>query len=145
RPRERDPVLIWVRDVLRFADPDKYRDPVRDAILAGGHLYSMAALIGQPEALVQPARFAALLGRYPVVSPARRRDILASALQARPGDLDLLMEMGDSYPYKQGDREGVRERVRWFQAAVAAHPDSGAAHNALGGALKHKGDLKEAI
>jgi tetratricopeptide (TPR) repeat protein len=35
--------------------------------------------------------------------------------------------------------------VRWFQAAVAAHPKSGAAHNALGGALKHKGDLKGAI
>jgi tetratricopeptide (TPR) repeat protein/serine/threonine protein kinase len=138
-------VRIWVRGVLRFADPDKYRDPVRDAILAGGYQSQMAPLIGQPEALVQPARFAAILGRYPVVSPARRRDILASALLARPGDLDLLMEMGHSYPYKAEDRESVRERVRWFQAAVAAHPDSGAAHNALGGALKRKGDLKGAI
>jgi tetratricopeptide (TPR) repeat protein/serine/threonine protein kinase len=145
--RAGDPDRAWVREVLRSSDPHPYRDAVRDTVLARDNRFGtrMAGLLGQPQALTQPARFAAILGLFEVVPPARRRAVLQSALRARPGDLDLLMELGHSYPAEWHDREGVRERVRWFQAAVATQPRSGAAHNALGGALRDKGDLDEAI
>jgi serine/threonine protein kinase/Tfp pilus assembly protein PilF len=139
-----DPDQAWVREVLRSADPDTYRDPVRDAVLAEDRR-AMAALLGQPDALAQPARYAAVLGLFDAAHSARGRAVLESALRARPGDLGLLMTLGQSYPVKRHDREGVRERVRWFQAAVAAHPRSAAAHNNLGGALRDKGDQDGAI
>src|SRR5262249_44319265 len=70
---------------------------------------------------------------------------LKSALRARPGDLGLLMALGKSYPLNVRDPEGARQRVRWFQAAVAARPGSAPAHNGLGGALMDTGDLDGAI
>jgi tetratricopeptide (TPR) repeat protein len=55
------------------------------------------------------------------------------------------MALGESYPRNRKDRDGVRERLRWFQAAVAAHPRSAAAHSNLGGVLQDKGDRDGAI
>jgi Flp pilus assembly protein TadD len=54
----------------------------------------------------------------------------------------LLMVMGTSYP---NSPQWARERLRWLQAAVAAHPESIAAHNNLGITLAVKGDLEAAI
>src|SRR5439155_18462955 len=51
-----------VRDVLRAADPDPYRDSIRGATAAGDK-ERVAELAGQPEALAQPPRFAAALGQ----------------------------------------------------------------------------------
>jgi Flp pilus assembly protein TadD len=129
--------------VLQSADPDEYRTAVRDAAFTGQPKFT--ELLGRPQALTQPARYAAILGLIPSATPDRRRAILGSALRARPGDLSLLMELGQSYPPNQRDPDGVRERVRWFQAAVAARPENAAAHNQLGLALRHKGDLAEAV
>ena len=131
-----------VRDVLRAADPEPYRDAVRDAAAARGW-NRFADLAGRPEALDQPPRFAAVLGQHPVVSAERRRKVLNAALRSRPGDLSLLMALGESYPYDR--REGADERARWFQAATAVHPRSVAAHINLADALRHKGDLEGAI
>jgi tetratricopeptide (TPR) repeat protein len=47
------------------------------------------------------------------------------------------MILSQSYP--EG-RRWAAERVRWLQAAVAAHPENAAAHNNLGTALDHLGD-----
>ena len=138
------PHRAWVRDVLRSADPDPYRDAVRSAALAED-LATLASLLGQPQALSQPARYAAVLGLLEVVPPDRRRAILESALLAQPGSHSLLMGLGISYPKKKHDRDGVRERVRWFQAAVAARPKSAAAHSSLGGALRDSGNFDQAL
>ncbi len=64
-------------------------------------------------------------------------------MSRRSGDLGLLMTLGGTYPIQQED--GANERLRWFQAAVAAAPANAAAHNNLGIALKDKGQLDEAI
>src|SRR5262249_40529857 len=80
---------------------------------------ALVALAGRPEALGQPARFAAVFGQLGQVPAERRRAVLQSALRAAPGDLALLTVMGSSYP--PGPR-WAGERVRWFQAALAAHP-----------------------
>jgi cytochrome c-type biogenesis protein CcmH/NrfG len=134
-----------VREVLGSADPDKYRDAVRDAIIARD-AHALNALLWKPEALDQPARYAAVLTLMSEMHPSGRlRAVLKSALRTRPEDLGLLMALGNSYPLNVRDAEGARERVRWFQAAVAARPGSASAHNGLGGALRDAGDTDGAI
>jgi tetratricopeptide (TPR) repeat protein len=142
----------WVRAVLRSADPDPYRDAVRDAFAATDDR-ALSALARRPEALAQPARFAAVLSLGQLrewVTPERQRAVLASALRSRPGDLALLMELGNSYPAfglkgLGSSREEICERVRWFQAAVAAHPNNVAARSNLGTTLYDRGDLDAAL
>jgi tetratricopeptide (TPR) repeat protein len=140
----------WVRAVLRSADPDPYRDAVRDAI-ASKDDRALSTLAARAEALDQPARFAAVLGQLRErVTPQRRRAVLESALRARPGDLALLVELGNSYPSfglagESYSREDIDQRLRWFQAAVAAHPENVGARNNLGNALQDRGDLDGAI
>jgi hypothetical protein len=85
-----------VREVLRAADPDPYRDAVRDAVAAGDDR-AVVALAARPEALAQPARFAAVIGQHDRVPVERRRVVLRAALRDRPGDLNLLLTMGYSY------------------------------------------------
>jgi tetratricopeptide (TPR) repeat protein len=131
-----------VRAVLRVADPDTYRDAVRSA-LAAADARSVVALGRQPEALAQPAGFAATLGQLVEVPAERRRAVLESALRARTGDLGLLMGLAQTYPVNQS--EGASERLRWYQAAVAAHPENVAARNNLGATLRERGDLDGAI
>src|SRR5262249_10475444 len=94
-------------------------------------------------ALAQPPGFAAALGQHTGLPVERRRAVLEVALRSRPGDLPLLMTLGNSYPINQ--REGADERVRWLQAASAAHPRNIAAHHNLGKALWDKGDPDGAI
>ena len=74
--------LAGMRAVLRAADPDPYRDAVRDAVAARDQKV-VADLAGRPEALTQPARFAAVLGNlggYPEERAGR-----SSRAPSRPG------------------------------------------------------------
>jgi tetratricopeptide (TPR) repeat protein len=150
-----------VRAVLRVADPDPYRDAVRDA-LAVGHRHQAVVLAGQPEALTQPPRFVTALVQLGGLSTDRQVAVLESALRTRPGNYALLMSLGNTYQqtalpaaitqpgsplvmipgisYQQTRRAFAAERVRWFQAAVAVDPGSAVAHNNLAIALRDKGD-----
>jgi tetratricopeptide (TPR) repeat protein len=140
--------LLWlektagVRALLRRIDADPYRDAVRDGVLArdGAKLVELA---GQPAALKQPAGFAAFLGEIKAIAVQRRRQLLQAAVSRRPGDLSLLMTLGDTYSTNR--KESVDEQLRWYQAAVAAAPANAAAHNNLGIALDGKGQVDEAI
>jgi Flp pilus assembly protein TadD len=125
-----------VRDVLRAADPNGYRQACRDAVFASDGV-RLAACAERPEALEQPAWFAAVLGEYPAVRLDRQREVMGAALRRHPGDLAVLMTLGHSYPVNQ--RADAEERVRWYQAAVAALPTTAAAHNGLGIALRDLG------
>jgi tetratricopeptide (TPR) repeat protein len=131
-----------VRALLRRVDADPYRDVVRDAVLANDWV-KMAELAGQQAALEQPAGFTAFLGESWAIPVERRRQLLQSALGRQPGDLGLLMTLGGSYPSDQ--KESADERLRWYQAAVAAAPANYAAHINLGVALSDKGQVDEAI
>src|SRR5262245_40252340 len=131
-----------VRALLRRVDADPYRDAVRDAVLAGDRA-KLVELAGQKAALEQPPGFAAFLGENGAIGVERRRQLLEAAVSRRPGDLGLLMTLGVTYP--SGQEGGANERLRWFQAAVAAAPGNAAALNNLGTALYGKGQLDEAI
>jgi Flp pilus assembly protein TadD len=139
---------LWMRpapgltELLHAVDPDPYRDKVR-AVLATGKTERQRSLAGEEAALSQPPRFAAVLGQIAAVPADRRRELLKTALAARSDDLSLLMTLGNTFPLSQ--RGGAEERVRWFQAAVAAHPRTAAAHNNLAGALLDEGDRAGAV
>ena len=131
-----------VAAILRAADRDQYRQGIRDAILAGER-NKVVEWAGREEALNQPAQFAEMLGRLTGIPIARQRKVLEATLQRHPGDLALLMSLGDSY--YGGNKEGAEERTRWFQAAVSAHPECIEAHNGLAIALADKDNLEGAI
>jgi eukaryotic-like serine/threonine-protein kinase len=134
----------WLRAVLKAADPDPYRDAVRDAMLAGRE-QQLAELAQQPEALAHSARFAAVFAQRRIIPVERRRVLLKAALRVRPTDPSLLTVLGYSYAYPVTSPEMAGERVRWLQAAVVARPGSAAIRNSLGMALADKGDLDGAI
>jgi Flp pilus assembly protein TadD len=93
--------------------------------------------------VAQPPGFLAVLGENKALPVKRRRALLRAAVGRRPGDLRLLMGLGSTYPINQ--RAGAEERVRWFQAAVAAYPRNVAAHIGLGVALRDQGDIGGAV
>ena len=131
-----------LRAVLRAADADPYREAFRDAILVQDGR-TIVALAERPEALEQPAWFAVSIGKLAHVPEERRREVLESALRIRPGDLAILMSLGGSWD--TGEPESLPQRIRWYQAAVAAHPRNVAARNNLGAALTDRGDLDGGI
>ncbi len=136
------PKRAGVRAVLRRVDADRYRDAIRDAIV-GEDRANFVELAGQKAALEQPPGFVAFLGETPAIVVERRRQLLQAAVSRRPGDLGLLMALGNTYT--ADDTNGMDERLRWFQAAVAAAPANPAAHTNLGYALTRKGQWDEAI
>ena len=85
-----------VHALLRRVDSDPYRDAVRDAVLANDEA-KLAALAGRKAALEQPPGFTAFLGESEAIPVGRRRHLLAAALSRRPGDLGLLMTLGETY------------------------------------------------
>ena len=132
-----------VRALLRRVDGEAYRDAVRDAYLADDTAKRISELAGQQAALDQPPGFVAFLGQSGAISMDRRRQLLQAAVSRRSWDLGLLITLGNTYPIDQED--GANERLRWFQAAVAAAPANAVAHIKLGLALHDKGQFDAAI
>jgi serine/threonine protein kinase/Tfp pilus assembly protein PilF len=129
------------RAVLRRVDADPFRDVVRDAVLAQDRA-KFVPLAGHKAALEQPPGFTTFLSENGAMPVERRRQLLHAAVSQRAGDLGLLMALGHVYFERIGE---VDERLRWYQAAVAAAPANAVTHNALGIALEAKGQLDEAI
>jgi Flp pilus assembly protein TadD len=127
-----------VRAALRTLDAAPYRDAVRDAVLAGDAA-GLVELANRPEALEQPVGFAAFLSEEQAVPLERRRLLLETAAAARPGELVLLMALANTYPIDR--RQGLEQRLRWCQAAVAAAPSNPTAHARLGLVLRDRKDL----
>lgn len=130
------------RAILRAADPDDYRNRVRDAV-AAEDLSALDALADQADALAQPPWFASVLGQIEAIPTDRRRAILRAANRSRPADVTVLMTLGGLDPI--GQKDGAAERAGWYRAAVAARPASPTAWNSLGIALRDAGATAEAI
>lgn len=133
---------VEVRGVLRIADPDPYRDAMRDAFLAKDDK-KVVELTARRDALSQPPEFAALLGENRDLTADRARKILQAALVRWPNHLALVMSMGETYPGNQ--RDTAEERIRWYQTAVGLAPRNAAARNNLGNALQDTRDVDGAI
>jgi tetratricopeptide (TPR) repeat protein len=140
---------IELREVLRVADPDPYRDAVRDAVEARDRQRQEKLGI-QPDVLSQPFRFSAVLGQLNPISEKRLRIVLMAALRSRPGDLTLLTAIDRAClklpDLSKGEERRVNwERLRWAQAAVAAHPRNAGVRHRLGWALYQIDDFDGAI
>ncbi|HXD89335.1 MAG TPA: protein kinase [Urbifossiella sp.] len=138
-----------LRELLRRADPDPYRDAMRDAVKSYD-ADRIIRLADRPEALAQPHYFAAVLGQLPWLSDERRRIVLETALRTRPGDLTLLNVIDSAFqPSPEApSAEEPRlkwERLRWAQSAVAAHPRNADFRHRLGTVLHLLGDDSKAI
>ncbi|HVK08660.1 MAG TPA: tetratricopeptide repeat protein [Gemmataceae bacterium] len=123
--------------LLKAADPDPFRDAVRDAVRQSDRV-ALAALAARGDALTQPARFAAALGSIPELPTDRRLAILARAAQDRPRAFAVLMTAGTQYP--GGTARTAPDRLSWYRSAVTVRPNSSAAHHNLGNALLDRGD-----
>ncbi len=140
--------MLWVyreadvATVLAKVDPDPYRDRFRAAIVANDSK-SIAAMIERPEFLEQPAGFVGLAAWASPVPEAIRRDIVNRVVLRWPNNPAVLVNAGYLFPTNR--RTGADERLRWFQAALAAHPNNIYPLNGIGLALHHRGDYDDAI
>jgi tetratricopeptide (TPR) repeat protein len=135
-----------VRAALRAADPDPFRDAVRDALAAGDAARTAGLakrLTGPDGGAGQPPGFVATLGQVAEIPVTLRREFLRRAVQDRAGNLALLMALGSTFPLDT--RVQAEDRIRWYQGAIAAAPGSAATHITLGRALGDVGDYDGAV
>jgi tetratricopeptide (TPR) repeat protein len=119
--------------VAQLADPDPWRDLVRDPEATRQALHKLAKQIDlrrqSPQVLIL------LAARLP---PAEAAALLRRVLLVYPQDFWLHFDLGNLV-------QEPDERAGCFQAALALRPSSSAAHSNWGNALKAKGDYDGAI
>lgn len=140
--------LLW--EFLCRVDRNEYRNALRTA-LHNRSGTEVRTLLDQPEALTQPIHFSIAIGALPVLHDNRRK-ALESAWGRKPGDLQLLLMLGGQSSASGTNRNDPEKlarnaavQLRWYQAAVAAHPKNSYAWSALGSALSNHRNYEEAI
>jgi serine/threonine-protein kinase len=135
--------------IARAADPDPWRNQVRDALDNPDEdkakaLDALKRLVAatEPEKLAsyRPsglARALADLGDH-----AAAISLLRTAQRAHPDDFWINWDLG-VWLHRQG-AQNADEAIGYFRAAVALRPRSAFALNTLGGMLRDKGQLEEA-
>jgi tetratricopeptide (TPR) repeat protein len=140
-----EPHREWLRAVLEAAEPDDaWSRKVRAARRETDAAKRQAAL----EALAKSATVAELPARVLtrwayVLRPAQAAELRRRAQRQYPADFWVNHNLGVVLP--EGTPPEMEEAVRFLTAAVALRPESPGAHNNLGLALMHKGQLDEAI
>jgi tetratricopeptide (TPR) repeat protein len=124
--------------VARRADPDPWRDRVRDPA-AWDDPAALARLASAKEAADQsPHLLAALANRLP---GGERERLLQRAQERHPEDFWLNFDLGDAL--QEGKKPG--EAVGYYRAALALRPGTYAVYINLGNALRGQGKVDEAI
>jgi tetratricopeptide (TPR) repeat protein len=130
--------------VARLADPDPWRDRLRD-VLEGKGRVDLKALAGSARAEELTPATAALLGNLSLETPAAERvaEMLLEVRRRHPSDFWVNHELALCLYTLRPPR--LEEAIRYLTAAVALRPDSPGAHGQLGNALADAGWLDEAI
>src|SRR5262249_24350992 len=131
-------------DVARQADPDPWRNRLRDA-LQSGNTQALWDLAGEKEVPAQPPATALLLAsefrRQGHV--ARAVEVLEPARRAHPNDFwlnhDLAFFLTKLQPARTDDAVGL------YRVALTIRPDSPGVHLNLGNALSSLGKRTEAV
>jgi serine/threonine protein kinase/Flp pilus assembly protein TadD len=130
--------------VARGADPDAWRDPMRQA-LERADKQALFDLAGSEEVGRQPSltldSLADALLRMEAAEPAQA--LLQQAWQEHADDFWVNHHLAKAFMNAQPPRWD--EAIRFCTAAVVLRPQSPGAHNNLGVALHEKGRLDEAI
>jgi serine/threonine-protein kinase len=128
----------WLLAVARRADPDPWRDRVRDPAVWDDRA-ALARLAREKEAADQsPQLLAALATR---LRGEEKERLLRRAQERHPEDFWLNFNLG--LAFEEGKKPG--EAVGFYRAALALRPGTYAVYTNLGVALSDKGQVDEAI
>jgi serine/threonine-protein kinase len=127
----------WLLEVARRADPDPWRDRVRDPA-AWDDAAALARLIGGPQAAELSPQFLAVLGVQ--LQGLEQEQLLRTAQERYPGDFWLNFWLGCAL----NQAKKPAEAVGYYRAALAVRPRTFAVHNNLGNALLLQGKPDEA-
>jgi serine/threonine-protein kinase len=136
--REGNSLLARLLELSRGADPDSWRDQVRDA-KNWGDVQKLKDLAARAKVEGQTPQILLLLAyKLGVHNKAEGVNLLRQGLLHYPMDFWLHYDLGTL-------AADPVEQMGCFTAALAVRPDSASAHLNLGRALKAKGDLGGAI
>jgi serine/threonine-protein kinase len=127
----------WVLEVARRADPDPWRDRVRDPAVLSDPA-AVAQLAADKQAAGQSPQLLALLG--PWLKGSEKERLLRAAQEQHPGDFWSNFWWGSALEMSKRPAEAVG----YFRAALAVRPGTAAVYNNLGIALQDQGKLDEA-
>jgi tetratricopeptide (TPR) repeat protein len=146
----------WLARVLVAADPDPWRQQVREAVMTANakrfqQLVNEVDVTGQPVALLVAVAQSPLLEGKP-----GRMALLRRAQQGHPQDFWVNFELAvrllahvhprtAARTARPPELPAVEDAIRFSTAAVAVRPQSPIAHFNLGLALYGKGDLAGAV
>jgi serine/threonine protein kinase/Flp pilus assembly protein TadD len=134
----------WLLEVARRADPDAWRDRFRDPKVwrERAALEALASELLRDEALLARQKPPLLVALRNALQSAKADSVpLLKAAQTRhPGDFWLNFYLGWDLSHKEDN-----EAVGYYRAALALRPESGPAHNNLGGTLRRSKRVDEAI
>jgi tetratricopeptide (TPR) repeat protein len=130
----------WVLEVARRADPDPWRDGIRDPAL-WDDAAALARRASGEQAAEQPPRLLAALGERLVGLGGNAEGLLRKAQRRHPGDFWISALLGTVL--LRGDKPA--EGVGYLRAALALRPDISTAHNNLAMALHDVGQREEAV
>jgi tetratricopeptide (TPR) repeat protein len=130
--------------VARAADPDPWRDRLRD-VLEGKDRKALKELVASGQADELPLATALVLVQLTLKTPqAERVAIILRQLQQRhPNDFWVNHDLAYYLQHLRTPR--LEEAIRFYTAAIALRPQSPGAHVNLSLALREKGQLDEAI
>jgi serine/threonine-protein kinase len=129
----------WLFDVARAADPDAWRDRVRDPA-AWRNQAALADLARTVPVAEQSVQLLVALGRRLQATGGDATAFLARVHRVHPADFWANIELGNSLSKREPG-----EAVGYYRAALALRPGAVAVFNNLGVALYAQGRLDEAI
>ncbi|MEW6743492.1 MAG: tetratricopeptide repeat protein [Planctomycetota bacterium] len=139
------PESAWrpVLDIVRAADPDPWRNRIRDAA-SRRDLRGLRSLAATADLESLPTRSLALLGSHLAKGDRQAAaEFLRAAHDRHPGDFLIVHELAHSYLYRQPSAH--EEVLRFALAALAIRPDCACAWVEAADALHEIGDLEGGI
>jgi eukaryotic-like serine/threonine-protein kinase len=130
----------WLLAVARAADPDPYRDSLRQPALWRDRA-ALLRLAGEARPAGLSPQMAGVLGWALLANGGDPVPLLRGALVRHPGDFWLNLELG----VVLHQAKGWDEAITCYRVALALRPQAGAVHNDFGNALQAKGQVDEAV
>jgi serine/threonine protein kinase/Flp pilus assembly protein TadD len=130
----------WVLAVSRLADPDPWRDRVRDPKVWNSQR-RLARVARGARARKRPPRFVGVVGMRLQALGGNGEALLRVAQGQRPGDFWVNFCLGSAL----NKQKRAAEAVAYYRAALAVRPGTSAVHHNLGGALFDQDKLAEAV
>jgi tetratricopeptide (TPR) repeat protein len=128
----------WLLGVSRLADPDQWRNGLRDPAVWDDSA-ELARRVSGEQARKQSPQLLAVLGAR--LRGKEGEELLKGAWDRHPGDFWVNCELGNAL--MRGKKPGVA--VGYYRAALALRPGTAAVHYNLGLALGDQGQVAEAI